>query len=253
MERENDVQLIHSVLSGDDAAFDLLVKKYEKGVHALAWRKIGDFHYAEEITQDTFLQAYKKLSTLKNPQQFAGWLYVIANRLCIDWMRKQKPAMQSLENTPMEKIEEVSYREHVSEQQRITSAEHRHEIVKKLLEKLPESERTVVTLYYLGEMTTKEISKFLGISVKTIGSRLRRARERLKQKEDLFIQEFLGGVQLSASLRPNIMQQIADLKPTPAPPVRPLLPWTAFGTAAAPDSIDARCEQPTPHPFSETL
>ena len=233
MERENDVQLIYSVLSGDDAAFDLLVKKYEKGVHALAWRKVGDFHYAEEITQDTFLQAYKKLSTLKNPQQFAGWLYVIANRLCIDWMRKQKPTMQSLENTPMEKIEEVSYRDHVSEQQRIRSAERRHEIVKKLLEKLPESERTVVTLYYLGEMTTKEISKFLGISVKTIGSRLRRARERLKQKEDLFVQEFLSGVQLSASLRPNIMQQIADLKPTPPPLVRPLLPWAAFGTAAA--------------------
>ena len=232
MERENDVQLIHRVLSGDDAAFDLLVKKYEKGVHALAWRKIGDFHYAEEITQDAFLQAYKKLSTLKNPHQFAGWLYVIANRLCIDWMRKQKPAMQSLENTPMEKIEEVSYRDHVSEQQRIRNAERRHEIVKKLLEKLPESERTVVTLYYLGEMTTKEISKFLGISVKTIGSRLRRARERLKQKEDLFVQEFLGGVQLSTSLRPNIMRQVADLKPTPPPPVRPLLPWAAFGTAA---------------------
>ena len=232
MERENDVQLIHRVLSGDDAVFDLLVEKYEKGVHALAWRKIGDFHYAEEITQDAFLQAYKKLSTLKNPHQFAGWLYVIANRLCIDWMRKQKPAMQSLENTPMEEIEEVSYRDHVSEQQRIRSAERRHEIVKQLLEKLPESERTVVTLYYLGEMTTKEISKFLGISVKTIGSRLRRARERLKQKEDLFVQEFLGGVQLSASLRPNIMRQVADLKPTPPPPVRPLLPWAAFGTAA---------------------
>ncbi|MXV74207.1 sigma-70 family RNA polymerase sigma factor [Candidatus Poribacteria bacterium] len=232
MEKENDVQLIHRILSGDDAAFDLLVKKYEKGVHALTWRKIGDFHYAEEITQDAFLQAYKRLSTLKNPQQFAGWLYVIANRLCIDWVRKQKPAMQSLENTPMEKIEEVSYRDYVSEQERIRSAERRHESVKKLLEKLPESERTVVTLYYLGEMTTKEISKFLGVSVKTIGSRLRRARERLKQKEDLFVQEFLGGVQLSASLRPNIMRQVADLKPTPPPPVRPLLPWAAFGTAA---------------------
>ena len=79
MERD-DVQLIRSTLSGDDAAFNTLVKKYQKGVHALAWRKIGDFHHAEEITQDTFLQVYKKLPTLKNPNQFAGWLYVIANR-----------------------------------------------------------------------------------------------------------------------------------------------------------------------------
>ena len=229
MEREDDVQLIHRVLSGDDKAFDILVGKYQKSVHALAWRKIGDFHYAEEITQDAFLQAYKKLSTLKNPHQFAGWLYVIASRLCIDWMRKQKPAMQSLENTRMEEIEEVSYRQYVSEQQRTRSAERRHEIVKKLLEKLPESERTVVTLYYLGEMTTKEISKFLGVSAKTISSRLTRARKRLKQKEDLFVQEFFGGVQLSTNLKQNIMRQVADLNPTSISVGKPLLPWVALG------------------------
>ncbi|MDE0017530.1 MAG: hypothetical protein OXU51_15220 [Candidatus Poribacteria bacterium] len=89
MERD-DVQLIRSILSGNDEAFSTLVHKYKKGVHALAWRKIGDFHHAEEITQDTFLQVYKKLPTLKNPNQFAGWLYVIANRLCLNWMRKKK-------------------------------------------------------------------------------------------------------------------------------------------------------------------
>ncbi len=232
MEREDDVQLIHRVLSGNDAAFDILVERYQKSVHALAWRKISDFHHAEEITQDTFLQAYKKLSTLKNTHQFAGWLYVIANRLCIDWMRKQKPAMQSLENTPMEEIEEVSYRHYVSEQQRIRSAERHHEIVKKLLEKLPESERTVVTLYYLGEMTIKEIGKFLGVSAKTISSRLHRARKRLQEKEESLVQEILGGVQLSANLKQNIMRQVADLKPIPPSAAKPLIPWAAFGTAA---------------------
>ena len=77
---EDDVQLIRRVLSDDDEAFNILVQRYQRGVHALVWRKVSDFHYAEEITQDTFLQAYKKLSTLKNPKQFAGWLYVIANR-----------------------------------------------------------------------------------------------------------------------------------------------------------------------------
>ena len=87
---KDDVQLIRSILSGDDKAFSTLVEKYQKRVHALAWRKIGDFHYAQEITQDTFLQVYKKLPTLKNPNQFAGWLYVIANRLCLNWMRKKK-------------------------------------------------------------------------------------------------------------------------------------------------------------------
>ena len=231
MEREDDVQLIRRVLSGDDKAFDILVGKYQRSVHALVWRKVEDFHYAEEITQDTFLQAYRKLSTLKNPYQFAGWLYVIANRLCIDWIRKQKPAMQSLEETSVKEIDSITYERYVEEDRELEAAEHRHEIVKKLLEKLPESERTVMTLYYLGEMTTKEISKFLGVSVKTISSRLRRARERLKQKEDLFVQEYFGGVQLSANIRQNIARQVADMQPTPAPKMEPFLPWAAFGTA----------------------
>ena len=59
---EEDVQLIHRILSGDDAAFTALVRKYQKSVHALAWRKIGDFHYAEEVTQDIFLQVYNNYS-----------------------------------------------------------------------------------------------------------------------------------------------------------------------------------------------
>ena len=230
MERD-DVQLIRSTLSGDDAAFNTLVKKYQKGVHALAWRKIGDFHYAEEITQDTFLQAYKKLSTLKNPNQFAGWLYVIANRLCLNWMRKQKPAMQSLEGTSAAEAERFSYTHHVSEHRETEASEHRSEIVKKLLTRLPESERTVMTLYYLSEMPAKEIGKFLGVSVKTVHSRLHRARKRLEDKEELLVHEVLSSIQLSTDLTENIMREVADLKPTPPPAAKPLLPWAAFGAA----------------------
>ena len=231
MERD-DVQLIRSVLSGDDAAFSLLVQKYQKSVHALVWRKIGDFHYAEEITQDTFLRAYKKLSTLKNHSQFAGWLYVIANRLCINWMRKEKPAMQSLEGTRAAEVARLSYIHYVSEHREAEAAERRSEIVEKLLARLPESERTVVTLYYLGEMNAKEIGKFLGVSVKTIHSRLHRARKRLQEKDELLVQEVLGGVSLPTHLIENIMQQVADLKPIPPPVGKPLLPWAAFGATA---------------------
>ena len=228
---ENDVQLIRRILSDDDEAFSILVQKYQKSVHALVWRKVNDFHYAEEITQDTFLQAYKKLSTLKNPNQFAGWLYVIANRLCINWLQRHKPAMQSLEDTPMEEIEESAYNHYAAEQRDAEVTKYRYEIVQKLLSKLPESERTVVTLYYLGEMTAKEISKFLGVSINTITSRLRRGRERLQKDQELLVRETLGGVQLSDNIIKNVMQQVADVKPIPTPVAKPLLPWGAFGIA----------------------
>ena len=232
MEREDDIQLIRRILSGDDTAFETLVQKYQGSIHALAWRKIGDFHIAEEITQDTFLQVYKNLSQLRNPNQLLGWMYVIANRLCLKWLERNKSVMQSLEDTPVEEIERVSYTHHVAGQRETERTEQHHELVKKLLAKLPESERTVVTLYYLGKMTTKEISKFLGVSVNTITSRLQRARKRLQEQQEVLIQEVLGGVQIPASLCENIMRQVADIKPTPAPAPKPFLPWIALGTAA---------------------
>ena len=233
MERENDVQLIRRILSGNEAAFSVLVQKHQKSIHALAWRKVGDFHIAEEITQDTFLQVYKNLAQLKNPNQFAGWIYVIANRLCLKWLEKNKFVMQSLDDTPAEEIEEASYTHHVSDRRQTEVTEDRHELVKKLLAKLPESERTVVSLYYLGEMTAKEIGKFLGVSVNTIKSRLRRGRERLQeQQEELLVRETLGSIPFPAQVTERIMQEVANMKPIPPPVGKPLLPWAAFGTAA---------------------
>ena len=233
MERENDVQLIRRILSGNDEAFSVLVQKHQKSIHALAWRKVGDFHIAEEITQDTFLQVYKHLAQLKNPNQFGGWIYVIANRLCLKWLQKNKLSVQSLDDTPMEEIEEVSYTHYASDQRQTEIAEDRHELVKKLLSQLPESERTVVTLFYLGEMTAKEIGKFLGVSVNTVKSRLRRGRERLQERqEELVVSETLGSIPFPAQVTERIMQEVANMKPISPPVGKPLLPWAAVGTAA---------------------
>ena len=229
--KNEDAQLVNRFLSGDEGAFTILVKKYQKSVHALAWRKVGDFHTAEELTQDTFLKAYQKLGTLKNPNQFAGWLYVIADRLCIAWHRKQKSQMESLETTSEEEIDMSSYRHYEDEQRKEAATEHRQVRVRNLLEKLPESERTVVTLHYLGEMTVKEISNFLGVSVNTIKSRLQRARNRLKEQETM-IQETLGSIQLPVDLTENILKKTAELQPTSPTSSKPLLPWAVSAASA---------------------
>ena len=228
---KDDVVLIDSILAGDDTAFSEIVNKYKKSVHALIWRKTGDFQVAEEIAQDTFLQAYQKLATLKNRTQFAGWLYVIASNLCSDWHRRKKPTMQSLEATNKGSLDRTSYESYVAEQREKAATERRREIVKNLLNKLPESERTVVTLFYLGEMTSEAISKFLGVSVNTIKSRLRRARKRL-QKEEPMIRETFGTVALPVDFTENIMEKITTINPTPPSNIKPLIPIAALGTAA---------------------
>ncbi len=228
--KNSDAELIHEILSGDETAFNALIQKYQKSVHALAWRKIGDFHIAEEITQDTFLHVYKKLQTLKNPNQFAGWLYVIADRQCIAWLRKKKHAVQSLEATSQETLEETAYACYISEQRGEAEVERRREIVQNLLEMLPESERTVVILHYLGEMTCEAISRFLGVSPNTVKSRLSRARKRLREEESL-ISETLGGVQLAPDLTENIMRDIANIKQASPSVSKPLLPLGALGAS----------------------
>ena len=228
MERD-DVKLIYDTLDGDDSAFSDLVRKYQKSVHALAWRKIGDFHIAEEIAQDTFLQAYRKLPTLKNPRQFPGWLYVIAERRCKAWFRKKQQYMQSLEATDLETLEKIVYLDYICEQREEEAVEYRRKIVQKLLEKLPESERTVTVLFYLGEMSYEAISKFLGVSPNTVKSRLKRARERLKQEESI-INESLRSFQFPPNFTENIMQQLDKVKHM-APQSSKPLPWLAFASS----------------------
>ena len=222
--KANDVDLIQRVLDGDQDAFTTLVNKYQKSVHALVWRKIGDFHIAEELTQDVFLKAYKRLSTLKRPEQFPGWLYVIATRHCFSWLRKKQVPTRSLDAMSMEELEEACYTQYEADRGETAAIEQRRELVKRLLKKLPESERTVVTLYYLAEMSGAEISQFLGVSPNTVRSRLHRARQRL-EKEEAIIQEVFNNFQLSPTLTENIVREVARIKPASPSVSKPWLPW----------------------------
>ena len=220
----NDANLIQRILDGDEGAFTALVNKYQKSVHALVWRKIGDFHIAEEITQDVFLKVYKRLSTLKRRDHFPGWLYVIATRRCIAWLRQKRLPTRSLDAMSTAELEEICYAQYKTDHGEAAAVKHRRELVKRLLQKLPESERTVVTLYYLAEMTGEEISLFLGVSHNTVRSRLHRARQRLA-KEESIIQELVDNFQLSPHLTENIIREIASLKPTSPSVSKPWLPW----------------------------
>ena len=229
--KQKDAELIQQTLQGNQDAFGLLINKYQKGVHTLAWRKIGDFHIAQEITQDAFLKAYQKLGTLKNRNLFSGWLYVIASHLCTDWLRKNPQPLKSLETIDTSEVEQVSYSRYMAEKQATEADETRREIVKKLLQKLPESERTVITLYYFGEMTCEAIGEFLGVSANTIKSRLSRARNRLKKEEDM-IRQNLASFQLPPYLTENIMREISRITPAVPAAKKPIVPWVVSAASA---------------------
>ena len=183
--KNEDVDLIQRILSGDESAFTALVEKHRKWIHSLAWREIGDFHAAQEITQDTFIQAFKSLPNLRDPNRFSGWLHVIAKRQCIEWLRRKPMTMQSLDAMPEVELERLSYARYLEEERSQASADGLREVVERLLQKLPVGERSVMVLHYYKGLTCEEVSALLDVSLNTVKSRLYRARKRLETEESM--------------------------------------------------------------------
>ena len=194
--KNEDVDLIQRILSGDDSAFTALVDRHREWIHSLAWREIGDFHAAQEITQDTFIQAFKSLPTLRDHNRFLGWLHVIAKRQCIEWLRKKPATMQSLDAMSKIELEQLFYTRYLEKEQTQASAGELRDVVERLLRKLPETERSVMILHYFSGLTCEEVSTRLDVSLNTVKSRLYRARKRLEQEEPM----------LRENLSPNLLK-----------------------------------------------
>ncbi|MCG9132583.1 RNA polymerase sigma factor [Candidatus Poribacteria bacterium] len=188
--KSDDVELIQRILVGDENAFATLIEKYQRQVHALAFRKVRDFQTAEDITQETFLRVHQKLATLNDPAKFSGWLYAIVNHLCIAWYRENRLQTASLQEIYISEIETDVYSRYIATEHAKTTDVVQQDLVKRLLTKLKESDREVITLHYFEEMTSSEIGELLGVSENTIKSRLYRARQQLKKYESM-IQEVL--------------------------------------------------------------
>ena len=236
--RNDDVALIQRILAGDENAFASLVRKYQQQVHTFARRKIGDFQIAEDITQETFLQVYQKLETLDDPTLFSQWLYAIANRLCIAWFRKNRLQTEPLEAVCILGIEREPYSRYVASEHAKIAAEAQRDLVEKLLAKLKESDREVITLHYFEEMTSSEIGEFLGVSENTIKSRIRRARQQLKKyesivrevlgitigAEDRYIEHLNGGIRMKLTFdRDNLLSSLQALQRVASKQNAPLL------------------------------
>ncbi len=219
--KNDDAKWVERILAGDADAFTTLVKKYEKQIHAFVWRRVRDYHAAEEITQDTFLRAYEKLGTLRDPGRFSSWLYMIATRCSLTWLGEKRIPMQSLEAMSEAEVEALFYTQYMVEQTQKLATEKQREAVAYLLQKLPARERTAVVLHYLSEMTCEKIGDFLNTSPSTIKSRLHRARKRLK-KEETVVRETLGGIQHSDDLMEDIMNWIQTNEPGIRHPVNTL-------------------------------
>ena len=140
--------------------------------------------------------------------------------------------IEEIEETNNEHIQNVTYSGHIAAENERTTAEAQRDVVKKLLEKLQESERTIITLHYFGEMSCTEIGTFLGVSKNTIKSRLRRAQQRMKKDEPM-IREALDNFKIAPNLTENIMREVARIKPAAPSGGKPFAPWAIAASTVA--------------------
>ncbi len=167
-----DGSIVHQCLSGNTEAFALLVEKYKARVFALVYAKVGGFEDAEDIAQDVFIEAYRRLSTLRRWDNFYPWLYSIASNQCKNFHRARG-----------RRIDTVSFDEHTDNHQADMDAHAeklRNEQIHDALDSLPEIHRQVLVLRYMAGMRSKEIAQTLRVSPNTVNQRLMRARTQLK-------------------------------------------------------------------------
>lgn len=175
MTETNEEIYLEKILKGDVNAYSFIVDKYKNMVFSLAFKMTKSREEAEEISQDTFIKAYKNLSKFKGESKFSTWLYRIAYHTTLDAIKKNKNSSNTFE------ITEVTFN-HIKSTETILEGIERKErskIIDKCLLKLADEERTIIWMFYYDELSLKEIIQVTGISEANLKVKLHRARKKL--------------------------------------------------------------------------
>ncbi len=164
----DEKRLVEMAQRNDSRAYEQLYKLHVGRVFALCVRLCKDRDMAEDLTQEAFVQAWRKLAQFRGDSAFGSWLYRIATNTTLSYLRKQSPFLNSLD---IDDVPEPEYRETSDEQIGLETA----------ISELPDGARAVFVLYSLEGYTHDEISKLLGIAQGSSKAQLHRARQLLKR------------------------------------------------------------------------
>jgi RNA polymerase sigma-70 factor (ECF subfamily) len=175
--RESDVELIHRVQSGDNEAFDELMKRYAASVYKVTYSLTRNHADADDLSQETFIRAYKAIARFDEQYHFYTWVRRIAVNLCFNHLKRGRkfaflPLPQSDSETESPDIADPKPQAADSSLRRDLDA---------ALAKLPPDQRAVFVLRVDEELSYNEISDMLSIPIGTVMSRLNRAREKLRE------------------------------------------------------------------------
>lgn len=173
-----DIELIQRTLIGDQQAYALLVKTYQRYVFTLALRFTKSREDAEEVAQDSFIKVYKALSSFKQESKFSTWLYTVVYTTAMTSLRKRDANTIALDDE--DNFIQIENSTSVAD---VNSAENRSRsfYLNEAISQLPADDATVLTLFYHAEQSLEEIALIMGIETNGVKIKLFRARRRLKQ------------------------------------------------------------------------
>jgi RNA polymerase sigma factor (sigma-70 family) len=181
---EEDRRLIESAIAGDRTAFDRLMTKYRKSVYYVIFKMIRNPEDAEDLTQDTFVKAYGSMTRFDPKFAFSTWLFKIATNNCIDFIRKRKMQLLSINDGAGSEDGTAFYLQIVDPALIPYDQILRHQRKEYLLmaiEQLPARYQELIQLRYFQELSYEEVATTLNIPLGTVKAQLHRSRELLNE------------------------------------------------------------------------
>lgn len=168
--------LILRCRDGDSAAFAQLVEATQARSYALAWRLAGNSHDAMDMVQEGYMAIWRALPGLRQPEAFTAWFLRVFANACRNWLRRARRAPMPVEDcsTPWTEETEATPEDAVVQQER-------QRAVQAMMRSLPPIYAVTVTLHYVEGLGYRELAEVLDLPVRTVETRLRRAREMMRR------------------------------------------------------------------------
>ena len=170
----DDHALVRALRAGDRRAFDVLVERETASVYRACLRILGRPHDAEDVTQESFVAAYRAMPTYRGEGSLRAWLMRIATRQAFRRLAQRRPTAE-LESIPEPTLADAS-----GDPTRVLLAAEGRRTIRDAVASLAEPYREVVALRFFGDLSLMEVAEATGRPINTVKTHLRRGLERLR-------------------------------------------------------------------------
>ncbi len=185
-EKPTDADLVKDYRKGNQKAFEILLKRYERPLYSFIFRFVHDRESADDLFQQTWFKVVRYLHMYKEEGKFSSWLFGIANNACIDEIRKDK-TKQKDDYISEEKLDTLPDCE--GDPMEILQKKEKSKWLEKAVEKLPAEQQQVILLRVYADLSFREIAELLQSPLNTILGRMHYATQSLKKMGQLSFNE----------------------------------------------------------------